>query len=97
MATSAGNIVCVVVAIGFLAFHTFLFTNLSDQLQTSLRRIDDLEGLLKNATTRRSTKTTITSNCLEELQMRLDSELANADDNVKVLRVLRKIHRLEKR
>ena len=97
MATSAGNIVCVVVAIAFLAFHTFLFTNLSDQLQTSLKRIDDLERLLKNETTRRFTKTTITSNCVDQLKMRLDSELANADNNVKVLRVLRKIQHLEKR
>jgi hypothetical protein len=96
---SVGNILCVVIAFGLLAFHTFLFANLSGQLEKSLKRIDDLERLLKNQTTAGTSTetTTIASKCAEELQMRLDSELSNADSDVKELRVLRKIHRLEKR
>ena len=97
MSISPVNIVYVVVAVAFLAFHTFLFTNLNDQLERSLRRIDDLEEVLKNSSIKKSNEKTIHSNCLRELQMRLHSELTNADDNDKVLRALRRIHHLSKR
>lgn len=97
MDISASNIVCVMVALGFIVFHTFLLTNLSEQLQTSLRRIDVLEELLQNATEEKSSKKTVVANSLEEIKMRLDTELGNVDGNVKVLRLLRRIKRLEKR
>lgn len=93
---SAGNIAFVVVAIGFIVFHMIVFTSLTDKLQTSLQRINDLEQLLKNAT-EKSSVNSITSSCLDELQMRLDSERATGDINVKLLRILRKIKRSEKR
>ena len=85
------------IALGFLAFHTFLFVNLSDQLQTSLRRIDLLEELLQNATEPKSSKKTVVANSLEEVQMRLDTELGDIEGNDKVFRLLRRIKRLEKR
>ena len=97
MDISARNTVCIMIALGFLAFHTFLFVNLSDQLQTSLRRIDLLEELLQNATEQKSSKKTVVANSLEEVQMRLDTELGDIEGNDKVFRLLRRIKRLEKR
>ncbi|XP_028412411.1 uncharacterized protein LOC114535227 [Dendronephthya gigantea] len=96
MGMSAGNIAFFGAAIGFIVFHILVFTNLTAKLQTSLQRVDDLEQLLKNAT-KKSSANSITSSCLDELKMRLDSELATGDINVKVLRILRKIKRSEKR
>ena len=97
MDISASNIVCIMVGLSFIVFHTFLLTNLSEQLQTSLRRIDVLEELLQNATEEKSSKKTAVANSLEEIKMRLDTEPGNVDGNVKVLRLLRRIKRLEKR
>lgn len=92
-----GHVVCVMLAIGCLVFHTFLFMNLNDRLQSALKRIDDLELILrdKNATKNTNTDKTVTSNCR---QMRLDCGLKNVNhNNEEVSRLLRKLQRFEKR
>lgn len=97
MGTLPGHVVCVMLAIGCLVFHTFLFMNLNDRLQSALKRIDDLELLLrdKNTTTNTNIDKTVTSDCC---QMRLDCGLKNVNhNNEKVPRLLRKLQRLEKR
>lgn len=97
MAASSGNVICVVLAIAFLVIHTFLFTNLSDRLQLSLQRIDDLERLLQNATLQKFTRKTTSKSFLEVLERLLDPELDRDEGHVKSRRLLRKIRHLESR
>ena len=56
-----------------------------------------MEELLQNAAEQESSKKTVVANSLEEVQMRLDTELGDIEGNDKVFRLLRRIKRLEKR